>query len=177
MIPPRIREEDFRYELPADKELSAQKKQFEDRIYNVINKLNLTEYQVELNYSILGSILLRVDERKDYYKYFHSTDSQIMRISRGKEVALVAYWIVKYKPLRIIGIDNEERFFQNYKCSFNEVFAAMLIIAFVIEISKEHRNFFTVSKIRTLIYDLFNRDISKEAMIMYVESFVKDADS
>ena len=174
MIPRTILESDFRYELPPDEELIAQKHQFEDNINQVIKKLNIPEYQVDLNYPLLGSIIVRVDERKDYYKYFHSSEDQIMRISRGKEVALAAYWIVKYKPLRIRGIEAEERFYREFKCSFNEVFAAMLIISFVEEVSDCYDGFFTDGKISTLIYDLYNRDISKEAMIMYVESFVKE---
>lgn len=176
MIPKAIDEKDFRYELPSDKELVEQMQKFVDNINCVIDKLQISEYCVELNYSLLGSILVRIDERRDYYKYFHSDEDQIMRISRGKEVALNAYWIIKYKPLRIKGIEAEERFYEEFRCSFNEVFAAMLIISFVEEeVSDCCDGLFTNGKIKTLLYDLYNRDISKEAMIMYVESFLKEA--
>lgn len=175
MIPKAIDEKDFRYELPPDEELAKQKKKFVENINQVIKKLQISDYCVELNYSLLGSILVRVDERRDYYEYFHSDKDQIMRISRGKEVALNAYWLIKYKPLRIKGIEAEERFYEEFRCSFNEIFAAMLIISFVEEVSDCCDGLFTNGKIKTLIYDLYNRDISKEAMIMYVESFLKEA--
>lgn len=175
MIPKAIDEKDFRYELSPDEELAKQKKKFVENINQVIKKLQISDYCVELNYSLLGSILVRVDERRDYYEYFHSDKDQIMRISRGKEVALNAYWLIKYKPLRIKGIEAEERFYEEFRCSFNEIFAAMLIISFVEEVSDCCDGLFTNGKIKTLIYDLYNRDISKEAMIMYVESFLKEA--
>ena len=109
-----------------------------------------------------------------YYKYYHSTDDKVMKISRGKELALLVYWIVKYKPFRIRTITKEEEFYFKYRCSFNEMYAALSIVSFVIEKTSLSAEFFTKNKINTLIYDLFNRDISKEAMIMYVESFMSD---
>ena len=177
MIPNTISENDFRYELLSDRELVSQKVQIEAYLDQVMKKLDISDFTVQLNYSLLGSILVRVDERKDYYKYFHSDEDQIMHISRGKEVALTAYWFVKYKPLRIHTIEAEERFYETFKCSINEVFAAMMIISFAEGVSSCCKGLFTDGKIRTLVYDLFNRDISKEAMIMYVESFLKEVQS
>ena len=90
MIPNTISENDFRYELLSDRELVSQKVQIEAYLDQVMKKLDISDFTVQLNYSLLGSILVRVDERKDYYKYFHSDEDQIMHISRGKEVALTA---------------------------------------------------------------------------------------
>lgn len=123
---------------------------------------------------MLCSVAIRVDERKDYYKYFHSTKEATMKISRSKEIALLAYWIVKYKPFRIKSMGAEEEFYCTYRCSFNEVFAAMMIASFLVEVKVVQPDFFTANKLNTMLYDLFNRDISKEAMIMYVESFIPD---
>lgn len=136
--------------------------------------LDLERYDIEINYSLLCNVILRVDERKDYYKYFHSTEKATMKISRSKEIALLAYWIVKYKPFRIKGMDAEEDFYCTYRCSFNEAFAAMMIVSFLTEVNAVQPGFFTSNKLNTMLYDLFNRDISKEAMIMYVESFIPD---
>ena len=97
-----------------------------------------------------------------------------MKISRSKEIALLAYWIVKYKPFRIKGIDAEEDFYYTYRCSFNEAFAATMIVSFLMEVNAVQPGFFTSNKLNTMLYDLFNRDISKEAMIMYVEAFIQD---
>lgn len=174
MVPSSIKETDFRYQIPNEEEIISYKQDIDDLVREFIEKLEMDDYEVEVNYSLLCSIIVRVDERKDYYKYFHSTEDTVMRISRGKEIALLAYWIVKYKPFRIKNITYEEDFYCNYRCSFNEVFAAMLIVSFVAEETTFQGDFFTPAKINTMIYDLFNRDISKEAMIMYVESFISD---
>ena len=103
--------------------------------------------------------------------YFHSeTDS--MHMSLEKEIALEAYWISKYQPIRIKSIKEEEQFFFKYRVTISDVIAAMLIIAFLIDHDEKLDSFFDAKRINTLVYDIFNRDISKEAMIMYVESFV-----
>lgn len=105
--------------------------------------------------------------------YFHSEDDS-MHMSLGKEIALEAYWISKYKPLRIKNYEDEIEFTKKYKVTISDVIAAMLIIGFLIDKNEELDSFFTPKKINTLIYDIFNGDISKEAMIMYVESFLTE---
>lgn len=172
MIPSTIDEKEFRYQIPPEAELLRYKNYLKELVTVYQEKLSLSGYQIEINYSLLCSIVIRVDERKDYYKYFHSTPEATMRISRGKEVALLAYWIVKYKPFRIKGIAEEENFYCEFRCTFNEVFAAMMILSFLNEETRVEPGFFTAAKVNTMLYDLFNRDISKEAMIMYVESFI-----
>lgn len=128
MIPPTINEKDFRYRIPPIAELIAYKRKLEQLVGIYRERLGMEEYEVEINYPLLGSIVIRVDERKDYYKYFHSTEKEVMRMSRGKEIALFAYWIVKYKPFRVKGRAAAEDFYCAYKYSFNEIFAAMSII-------------------------------------------------
>ena len=174
MVSPAIEEKDFRYQVPPEDILIGYKNDIDYLVEKFREKLDLKSYDVEINYCLLCNLIIRVDERKDYYQYFHSTGDTVMRISRGKEIALLAYWIVKYKPFRVKEISKEEEFYINFRCSFNEVFAAMLIVSFVAEEAKFQGDFFTANKINTMIYDLFNRDISKEAMIMYVESFIAD---
>ena len=120
-------------------------------------------------------IFVRIDERKDYFMYFHSEDDS-MHMSLGKEIALEAYWISKYKPLRMKQIEDEVEFTKKFKVTISDVIAAMLIIAFLIDKDETLDDYFTEKKINTFIYDIFNRDISKEAMIMYVESFLREDD-
>ena len=174
MVSPAIKDEDFRYQVPPEDILIEYKDKIANTVKQISSKLHLDDYDIEINLCLLNSIIIRIDERKDYYRYFHSTETKIMKISRGKELALLAYWIVKYKPFRIRSIAKAEEFYCKYRCSFNEVYAAMSIVSFVVEKTTFQGDFFTSNKINTMIYDLFNRDISKEAMIMYIESFISD---
>lgn len=173
MISDSINENDFRYQIPSEADMIRKKRAIDDLVKSCCDRLEM-DVEVETNNCLLSNIIIRVDERKDYYQYFHSTENSVMKISRGKEIALLAYWIVKYKPFRIKDILQEEQFYLDYKCSFNEVFAASIIMSFIVEETDIDEDFFTPIKLGTMVYDLFNRDISKEAMIMFVEAFISD---
>ena len=55
----------------------------------------------ENQYFICGldliDIIIRVDKRLSYFRYFHN-----MRINDRKKAALYAYWIIKLRPVKII---------------------------------------------------------------------------
>lgn len=171
MIPEIIKEENFRYQLPNDDWLLKKTGEFEEILEECKKKLEIEDYEIEINYVLLLNVFVRIDERKDYFMYFHSEDDS-MHMSLGKEIALEAYWFAKYQPLRIKDIEDEIEFTKRFKVTISNVLAAMLIIGFLIDKDKKLDAYFTAKKINTLIYDMFNRDISKEAMIMYVESFL-----
>ena len=171
----KIAEEDFRYQLPEDEWLAKKIDEFEEFLEECKKKLELEKYEIEINHVLLINIFVRIDERKDYFMYFHSEDDS-MHMSLGKEIALEAYWISKYKPLRMKRIDDEIDFTKKFKVTISDVVAAMLIIGFLIDKDITLDDYFTEKKINTFIYDIFNRDISKEAMIMYVESFLREED-
>jgi len=173
MIPASIKEDEFRYQMPTEADLIQRKREIDSLVKSCCDRMEI-DSEIETNYCLLSNIIIRVDERKDYYQYFHSTDDSIMKISRGKETALLAYWIVKYKPFRFKNIAEEEQFYLDYKCSFNEVFAASIIMSFIVEETDINEEFFTPNKLGVMVYDLFNRDISKEAMIMFVEAFISN---
>ncbi len=165
----------FRYQLPKEEWLLNKYTEFEEFLSECKKKIEIEEYDIEINSVLLINIFVRIDERKDYFMYFHS-DKDIMHMSLGKEIALEAYWISKYKPLRIKNLENEIEFTKKYKVSISDVIATMLIIGFLIDKKYELDSYFTPKKINTLIYDIFNRDMSKEAMIMYVESFLTEGE-
>ena len=174
MIPKEIDEKCFKYKLPPNDWLIIRKREMEDFVKQCKVKANLDKYEIKINYILLLNVFLRVDERSDYYKYFHSKD-EVMNMSLEKELALTVYWITKYKPFCLKNVKQEEDFYLSYKCTISDVLAVMLIVFFLCKRDPNLKKFFTGKKIDTLIYDLFNRDISKEAMIMYVESFAKKA--
>lgn len=168
-----IDEKRFRYQLPSEEWLINKYAEFEEFLVECKKKIEIEEYDIEINHVLLFNVFIRIDERKDYFMYFHS-EEDTMHMSLGKEIALEAYWISKYKPFRIKDLNNEIEFVKKYRVSISDVIAAMLIIGFLIDKKDILDSYFTPKKINTLIYDLFNRDISKEAMIMYVESFLRE---
>lgn len=169
----KIAEEDFRYQIPEDEWLAKKIDEFEEFLEECKKKLEIEDLEIEINHVLLINIFVRIDERKDYFMYFHSEDDS-MHMSLGKEIALEAYWISKYQPLRMKNFDDEIEFTKKFKVTISDVIAALLIIAFLIDKDRKLDEYFTEKKINTFIYDIFNRDISKEAMIMYVESFLDE---
>ena len=77
-------------------------------------------YPRDLEYSIsefdMLDIIIRVDKRQTYYKYFHNN----MTINEFKTAGLLAYWILKFKPITI----TDSRYCNNIEhCDNNELFA------------------------------------------------------
>lgn len=116
-------------------------------------------------------MITKVDQRKQYFNYFHH-----LNISDLKEIALYAFWIVKLMPLQY-----KESDFSGYEQalafeSINPKFAAFLIIKKFKSLAENQaqRNridaFFSYSYVYELIYSLTYRDISKEALILLVET-------
>ena len=172
MIPSCIKEKDFVYNLPSDAWIIEYKRNMEDFIAICKDRVDdLKDMDIEINYLMLFNVFVRIDERNDYFLYFHSKNVE-MHMSCEKEAALVAFWIVKYKPFRIKDIQQEQEFYKNFRCTINEMIAALLMVFYVCTKVPSLMDYFTVEKIETLVYDLTNRDISKEALIMYVESFI-----
>ena len=55
--------------------------------------------EMRINYPVIYRIMERIDQRADYYLYFHSNQNHPMYMSQAKEVALFCYWLIKYKPI------------------------------------------------------------------------------
>lgn len=173
MKPACISEEEFHYCLLSKEAVITSKREMDAFTDKVKEKLELDSYDIEINYPLLCTMFIRVDERADYFMYFHSKE-EVMHMSRRKEIALQAFWISKYKPFRLRTVQQEAQFFRDYRCSINEVIAVMLMVGYLCEEDESLKMYFTAKKINTLIYDMFNRDISKEALIMYVDSYLPD---
>ena len=127
----------------------------------------------EYSIPLIQEIYKRIDQRADYYLYFHSDPKRPMKMSQTKEVALMAFWILKYKPL-FLPLYRENNLFIQKNCTINEYFATFCIAACAKEISPRDDivNYFSAKKIDILVYTFMHRDISKEAMICYVDSLL-----
>lgn len=170
----------FRRRLPISTSFSqdlfqgAEKFKENIEIYKEIMKKQFPEYSTELriNYPMIYRIIERVNQRRDYYLYFHSNHIHSMSMSQAKEIALFSYWFIKYKPLSFESSYEEANFFAENGYTINEWYVAFLLMGFIIGLEEEHLKYFNERAISTLTYSLTNREISKEALIMYVESFL-----
>lgn len=131
-------------------------------------------YNIEdiiIDESALFQIITKVDQRKQYFLFFHHLD-----VSDFKELALNCFWIIKLKPIvSKQPIEDDEK--QMAFSSINEKFVVYYII-------KEFRALLDVNRlpqialdkmfndeyIYELIYSFTYRDISKEAMILLMET-------
>lgn len=171
MIPAKIEEKDFIYEhVPADQVII-----FREEFYALLEDFALTinmDARIEVNQPILSYICTRVDQRKDYYVYYHSTPEKIMHIAHEKEMGLWAYWISKYKPIRFASKVDDQRFFVQNGCTVSDAFAAYIVISIVCNSNNERAEYFTPKRVLDLYYDFSNRDFSKEAMISRIEDLI-----
>lgn len=121
----------------------------DDTKYN-INKLNLVQ------------AIDNVEKRKDYFRFYHGIE-----LNELKEVALLCFWIIKLKPFTMLVEDTK---LLNH---VNEVFCLFLILSTIkhitkinslpfIDLSDKHKN--------EIIYTFKYRDLSKEAMMLFVET-------
>ena len=127
--------------------------------------------KIHIDESAVFQIISKVDQRKSYFKFFHQ-----LNISDFKELALNCFWIIKLRPLWYDDSDSEEPQKLNFE-SLNDKFALyMLIKKFRAlantneELQNNINNLFSNQYMYELIYSFTYRDISKEAMILLVET-------
>lgn len=172
-----------------------------DRIYNPLTSAEATERMndlleliesfmavstlqdedIEWNDALLMKIVVRIDQRSDYFTYFHSIVADdgtinVDEMSQYKQMALLCFWIIKYKPLRIKDKRLDLGYFAYNHCSINETFAAYLFVSQVFTsktLSKTQRRYYkSNSYLKDLFYKFMHHDISKEAMIFSLCSLV-----
>lgn len=128
-------------------------------------KLNRDYYVHKRN---LFEVIKRLDKRKTYYYVFHEIDD----ICEYKEIGILAYWINTLKPFMVV---NESC--KVYNCP-NEMFSLYIIISVLAQIyncrypDKE----FVVPEPMTIqdyVYNFKYCDLSREAMIFFVETLAK----
>lgn len=171
MIPTCIAEEDFKYNQIDGQSVI----EFYNKFMELLNDFSLTvnqEAELEVVVPIITRICERIDQRKDYYLYYHSTDEKIMHMSYEKEMALWAFWVSKYKPVRFCDIVDEELFFLDNGCTVSDAFACYIIISIVCANNTDKVKYFTQSIVKDMYYDLSNRDFSKEAIISKVNDLI-----
>jgi hypothetical protein len=100
-----------------------------------------------------------------------------MKMSQSKEVALLVFWILKYKPL-FLPVFKANNLFTNKSCTVNEYFAVYCLFSHAKEESSrtDINSYFSPKNINNFVYSFMHRDISKEAMILFVDSLLNIED-
>lgn len=126
--------------------------------------------KIYVNPKVLTSIIIKVDQRRQYFKYFHKLD-----MSEYKETALNSFWYIKLHPLNILPHESNKNPPIEYD-SINEKLALYIILttlrAALTEknLPQERLDKLPVAYLSELIYSFTYRDFSKEALITLVES-------
>ena len=121
------------------------------------------ETEKHVSFFSLIDIIVRVDKRKAYYRFFHD-----MEINECKEAALYAYWILKLRPFSVT-----DKKYRNTSaaCTINESFAIHLIglilentgrIKQTVNVNDSYRNF--------LEYSFRFRNFSIDSFVVLIES-------
>ena len=159
------RNEDFTYENMTVSEMSEELKLLETQFSEF---LVYSGYPSDIKYIVsmrdLIDIITRVDKREAYFYYFHSK----MEINERKKVALYVYWILKFKPFRIVDSRYENKEREN---NINEAFSVYLICS-VLFYAKKITSTTAKKEIfyKKLMYVLRFRDISLDALLLLIES-------
>ncbi len=132
---------------------------------DTINRLSLSELY-DVNMFALREVFERTHQREDYFDRYH--DKLIM--SNFKEIGLIAFWIVKFKPFQL----NTQYFNEAYALRINEEFALYYIFTTLSQYAKNKGKKFSLKRIHKdlyneLLYSMQYRDLSKEAYGCIVE--------
>lgn len=133
---------------------------------------NLDSRKINIERPYLPLILQRVEKRRQYFRYFHDN----MEINEVKQAALVAYWVLKFRPFSYCSdgqgdLRTESELAEKYK-ALNERFAFFYILsacrkgADVLGFQYQMPSYGLVNEV---IYAFKYWDLSKEAVILIAE--------
>lgn len=125
------------------------------------NDSSISPEDVFINEYNLIECIERVSKRKFYYKAFHG----IEHLAEFKEVALLSFWICKLKPFVVTKLDSP------LCASTNELFCIHLVYC-MLDACKDYAVNFHYpdnTTVKNLVYALKYQDLSKEALIQYME--------
>lgn len=128
--------------------------------------VGLSPKEVCIQRAILPRVILRVDKREGYFVVFHK-GTQINEI---KQAALVAYWIIKFKPF-MIASDAPDRMHRYSR--INEGFAFFYILSACKQYAQ--KNGYSMRDVSSrlkeeIMYAFTYWDLSKESVILMAET-------
>ena len=155
----------YKYQQPEWKELYNKLEELLESFGKFIQAHDdLVLKDIAVNTPLLAEVLVRVDKRKDYFVIYHD-DTEMNEI---KEAALLAYWLIKFKPFSVKKPDLNIKY-----ASINEHFALFVVYSAIKERTRRVSKMkFRVSKDYThkISYALKYWDLSKESLMLISET-------
>lgn len=160
----------FRYTTLSDEELQKRWTKHRTIIEGFLNENEYQQNYLFVNEDAVLSVITKVDQRKEYFKFFHG-----LNMSEFKEAALIAFWYMKLRPINLRSKEFAAKSLKEYD-AINEKLAVYYILKtlriMLYKNNKSPNELDSVSKkyINELIYTFTYRDVSKEALIMLIET-------
>jgi hypothetical protein len=108
----------------CDDDLVALYNDLNDEIYHYLHYV--ADYPSDIRYVVCSldiiDVIIRVDKRLEYFRIFHD-----MEINDCKKAALFAYWIVKFRPIKILNKEYLNK--PGYNDIVNEMFAIHYLVS------------------------------------------------
>lgn len=154
------------YLPPEEKVLHQKSNELLAQFAKYAKQHELTSSDVCIQQSLIPLIILRVNKREGYFVVFHEQT----KINEIKQAALVAYWILKFRPFMIITNDPDRS--HEFR-RINEGFAAFYLLSAMKQYAVDQG--ITVTKLSKrlvdeLMYAFTYWDLSKEAGILIAET-------
>lgn len=162
--------ENFRYQPLRENELQILWEKHKEIIESFVSNNQYDSNNIYINENIVMAIIAKVDQRRRYFKYFHGLD-----MSEYKEVALICFWYIKLQPICIVSKDVVAKDLRVYD-SINEKLAVYYLLATLRcmlnekQLSTDLLDALPKKYINEMVYSFTYRDISKEALILLIES-------
>jgi hypothetical protein len=127
------------------------------------------DLKLDIDVRAIVEVVTRIDKRTAYYNYFHNGT----KIHESKRLGALIYWILKFKPLRVI----DERF-KNGDISkleeafrLNESFVLSIIYSTLLNEGKIKTTPAKNSELhKSLLYTLKYREVSQDAIMALIYS-------
>ena len=158
---------DARYPPPPRDYLEKKRVDFENILKAFLACISVSDTDIKVDRDLIDDINSRVHQRINYYLFFHDT-----HLHQSRQIALKSYWILRYRPLRLIS-KWDKGYDINVYFAFLIMFAQALGELFV-NCPKEIQVTVTNEILRKheddYIRGFSEYDISKEAMMLMSES-------
>jgi len=176
MIPDSIGEDDFKYHPLPGVAIADFLGAIERLLVGFAAGTGVPRHSIVHNHGALVEIALRIDQRKDYFHYFHSPKGRgkIAAMSQTKKLALLAYWIIRYKPFAQ-GSAEADRCYAKNKCTINELIALFILKIDVtsvpgVDYEKAMRFLYDPEVEKNMVHTFMHGDMTKESMILLFDS-------
>lgn len=167
-------EKGFMYQNPKLEQVLPQIQKLRDLLNECCKFWELDFEKIDWQLHLIRKIFIRIDQRADYYQYLHSKPDYTVIMNEVKRTAVLAYWVLRYKPLITSAKYTDELYEKTY-AGINELFAVFIVVAFVTEVSKrpDLESYFDEKGLRDMVYHFSESELSQDGLILYIESLLR----